>query len=243
MIITYNGGQADKEVLAEGFTALRWTKQTDSVILDMLWKFIKDNQDLSYPALVAGLKQVYKGNTTRGRLSFSEGQASIDGEDRNYFEIIRRGVLPSVIIREGKDKPKEEAKANWYTPEEMRRYLKSQNYSDDIAEELCNTYADNLTLAFEKGKSKQRADLEKYFLDTPEYTAYFVEIDNPNIKHIWAVIPAFRTCSYNDIIGEIQRLQADKKVQIELFDSDEITEVCEKDQMTPYIIIRKKKAL
>jgi len=45
----------------------------------------------------------------------------------------------------------------WYDPKEMRRYLKSLNYSDEIADELCEAYAKNLNLAYNKGLEKQPA--------------------------------------------------------------------------------------
>lgn len=41
---------------------------------------------------------------------------------------------------------------NWYHPSELKTYLKNNNYSNLIADELCEQYAKNLQLAFEKGK-------------------------------------------------------------------------------------------
>lgn len=42
---------------------------------------------------------------------------------------------------------------NWYMPDELKRYLILNNYSVQIADELCEQYAKNMQLAFEKGKS------------------------------------------------------------------------------------------
>jgi len=45
---------------------------------------------------------------------------------------------------------------SWYSAEEMRRYFKTNKYSDEIANELCDQYADNLQKAYEKGLSRQK---------------------------------------------------------------------------------------
>lgn len=51
----------------------------------------------------------------------------------------------------------------WYTPEELRHYLKAlRHYSDEIATELASDYARNLQEAFQKGwEMSQRAPNEK----------------------------------------------------------------------------------
>jgi len=42
-------------------------------------------------------------------------------------------------------------KGNWYTTNELKKYLMNNNYSEFIADELCEQYAKNLQLAYEKG--------------------------------------------------------------------------------------------
>lgn len=44
-------------------------------------------------------------------------------------------------------------KQDWYTADELKHYLRTQNYSNQIADELCEQYAKNLQLAYEKGIS------------------------------------------------------------------------------------------
>lgn len=48
---------------------------------------------------------------------------------------------------------RERIEERWYTKEEMYHWLKCRNYSDSIANELSQWMADNLQLAYEKGKS------------------------------------------------------------------------------------------
>jgi len=43
----------------------------------------------------------------------------------------------------------------WYTPNELKQYLVQQKYSNQVADELCEQYAKNLQLAYEKGQSKK----------------------------------------------------------------------------------------
>lgn len=40
----------------------------------------------------------------------------------------------------------------WYTSEEMRHWLRRNNYCEEIANELCDQYAENLQRAFNKGR-------------------------------------------------------------------------------------------
>jgi hypothetical protein len=44
---------------------------------------------------------------------------------------------------------------DWYTPDDLKRHLLNNNYSKQIADELCEQYAKNLQLAYEKGKQSQ----------------------------------------------------------------------------------------
>lgn len=62
-----------------------------------------------------------------------------------------------------KDKP-----VTWYDATEMRRYLKSKNYSDEVADELCADYAHNFNLAYEKGMTRQSSDVRDISVVDPE---------------------------------------------------------------------------
>lgn len=54
----------------------------------------------------------------------------------------------------------------WYTKDEMYRYLIRNNYSELIATELAEAYADNLNKAFAKGYEKAKAELKKIMHET-----------------------------------------------------------------------------
>lgn len=83
-------GQADWTIEGYDFTAHRWLKSKDTAIIDILWKVIKDNSETNFTNLSSLLREAYKNKTVRSKVNLSY--------DENRFEVIRKGVFPSIMI-------------------------------------------------------------------------------------------------------------------------------------------------
>ncbi len=102
MIITYERGQADKNIDAVYFTAHRWTSNKDTLVLDLLWREIQDNSELEFRELFWFLNDVYKNRKCKSRCDI-HADINFDVETRakqRYIEIITKGVFPKIMIWE-----------------------------------------------------------------------------------------------------------------------------------------------
>jgi hypothetical protein len=69
------------------------------------------------------------------------------------------GHWRNIVLKRLREKLFGESAPRWYSGHELRKYLESENYSEEISEQLSMRYAANLQAAFNKGWSLgQRAE-------------------------------------------------------------------------------------
>lgn len=90
MKITIESGQADWTIEGFDFTAHRWLKNKDTAIIDTLWKVIRDNSETNFSNLSSLLREAYQNKIVRSKADLNY--------DENRFEVIRKGVFPSIMI-------------------------------------------------------------------------------------------------------------------------------------------------
>lgn len=80
-----------------GFTAKRWCKKTDTLIIDKLWSIINENDNLSFDELYLKLKEYYKNKTEKSfaEIYLEKGFENID----RYIQITNKSIIfPNILI-------------------------------------------------------------------------------------------------------------------------------------------------
>lgn len=91
MIIEYTRGDADKEIKGFDFTAYRWTKPKDTIIIHDLWDVIGKNSEENFD-------EIYRLLTVYSKLITVKSKASIS-KDENRIEITNKSVVfPNILI-------------------------------------------------------------------------------------------------------------------------------------------------
>ena len=91
MIIEYTRGNADKEIKGFDFTAYRWTKHKDTLIIHNLWEIIVKNSDEDFDVLYNLLKFYQRNTTVKSKVDIYK--------DKDRIEITNKSIIfPNILI-------------------------------------------------------------------------------------------------------------------------------------------------
>ena len=91
MIIEYTRTSADRVIKSKYFTAYRWAKSKDAIIIHDLWDVIVKNPDENFDA-------IYRLHKLYSKLTTVKSKASIS-KDENRIEITNKSVIfPNILI-------------------------------------------------------------------------------------------------------------------------------------------------
>lgn len=91
MIIEYTRSSADRIIENKYFTAYRWTKPKDTIIIHDLWDVIGKNSEENFD-------EIYRLLTVYSKLTTVKSKASIS-KDENRIEITNKSVVfPNILI-------------------------------------------------------------------------------------------------------------------------------------------------
>lgn len=94
MIIEYTSGQADYEIKGKHFTAYKWNKSNETMVIYDLWEVVKNNIEETPTEMFELLKLYYANKTVK-----SKATLSFDKESQE-IEITNKSVIfPNILIR------------------------------------------------------------------------------------------------------------------------------------------------